>query len=68
MKDNGMFRSVNDNCSTAKRTGRLLLCDGDDEEQEEMHDGSCDMHFSNLHSGLALSVMTRSSGGHAINH
>ena len=32
-----------------------------------MPDGSCDMHFANLHIGLALSVATRSSGGHVIN-
>ena len=50
MKDNDTFRSVNDNCSTEKRTGTLVLCDGDEEEQEEVPDGSCDMHFANLYS------------------
>ena len=31
-----------------------------------MSDGSCDMHFSNLYSGLSLSLAI-SAGGHAIN-
>ena len=61
VKDNGMFRSLNDNCSTATRTGRLLLCDGDEEEQDEIPDGSCDVNFANLHGGIDLSVVTRSS-------
>ena len=57
VKENDVFRSVNDNCSTMKRTGRLLLCDCDEEEQEKMPDGSCGMHFANLHSRLALSLL-----------
>ena len=61
-----MFGSENDNFSTAKRTGRLLLCDGDEEEQEEIPDGPCSMRFE-LHSGLYLSLVTRSSGGNVIN-
>ena len=56
-----MLGLVNDDCLTAKRTGRLLLWDRDEEEKEEMTDGSCDTHFFNLHSGLTLSLATRSS-------
>ena len=67
MKDNDTLRSANDNYLTAKMLGLFVLCDGDDEEQEEMPDGSCDMHFANMCSGLALSVAIRSSGGDAIN-
>ena len=64
-----MFRSVNYNFSVTKRTGRLLLCDSNEEELEEIPDGSCDVHFSELHSGLALSLSlaTCSVGGNAIN-
>ena len=56
MKDSDMFRSANDDCSKAKRTERFLLCDGDEEEQEKIPDGSCDIHFQtcivDLHSLL----------------
>ena len=40
VKENDTFRSVNDDCSTVKRKGRILLCDGDgdEEEQEEIPD------------------------------
>ena len=43
VEEEDIFRPVNDNCATAKKTGRLLLCDGDEEEQEEQPNGSCDM-------------------------
>ena len=58
---------MNDNFSTEKRTVQLLLCDGDKNEQEEIPDGSCDMNFANLYTGLDLSLMTHSAGGNVIN-
>ena len=67
MKENDAFRSANDDCSTAKRMDRLLLCDSDEEEQEETPDRSCDMHFANLHSRLTLSLVMLSSRGNVIN-
>ena len=67
VEEEDIFRPVNDNCATAKKTGRLLLCDGDEEEQQEQPDGSCDMHFGNLYTGLALSLVTRTSGGRVVN-
>ena len=67
VKENGLFRSVSDDFLVAKRRGRLLLFDGDEEDHEEMPDGSCDVHFTNLHSRLSLSLSTRSSGGNEIN-
>ena len=48
VKKKEMFRLVNDDFSTVKMTGRILLCDSDEEEEEEMLDGSCDVHFAEL--------------------
>ena len=55
VEEKDIFRLVNDNCSTAKRTGRILLCYGDKDDKEEKPDGFCDMCFANLYSVLALS-------------
>ena len=53
-----LYMSINDNCSTARKTG-LLLPNG--------AKCSCDMHLADLMTGLALSLVTRQVNGRVVN-
>eukprot|EP00986_Skeletonema_menzelii_P010506 scaffold5115_cov146-Skeletonema_menzelii.AAC.6 len=65
VEDEDMHRAVNDNCTTAKKTGRLIIHGGDDED--EAPNGACDMHFCDLYAGLALSLVERKVDGKVVN-
>jgi hypothetical protein len=59
-----IYRSANDNCRTARKTGRLILGGGVDSNAPN---GCCDMHSADLFSGLALSSVKRVEGGVVVN-
>lgn len=67
-----LFRSVNDNCTTAIKTGRLIVGGAMGETERNrvpgLKNGTCDMHTANLTSGLALSFVERRVAGKVVNY
>lgn len=65
IEDEDLHRALNDNCAAAKKTGRLILHFG--EEEDEAPNGACDMHLTDLFAGLALSLVERRVDGKVVN-
>ena len=56
-----MFHSINDNCTTVVKAGRIII-GGDKEEtllnrSNEVMDENCDMHYAALMAGHAISLV-----------
>lgn len=63
-----LYRSVNDNCTTAVAAGVFTLVGADEKaDTTDVPRGKCDMHKAHLMAGLAVTLVKRTSGGKVIN-
>ena len=71
IKFGDLFRSMNDNCTTAIKIGRLIVGGGRAtmaKIAKDIPDGQCDMHLVTSATGLDLSFVERKLNGKVINY